>query len=97
MRQKTQEIVKQGWEQMGVSVELKSIDAAVFFDSDAGNPDTASHFYADFEMYTNGPSSPFPIAYMASWASVDPAVDICSAVERLGRHEHVPLGQRGIQ
>jgi len=76
LRQKTQEIVKAGWEEMGVTTELKSIDAGVYFSSDAGNPDTASHFYADFEMYTNGPSSPYPIAYMSSWKSSDPAVDI---------------------
>ncbi|HEX5166456.1 MAG TPA: peptide ABC transporter substrate-binding protein [Thermomicrobiales bacterium] len=76
LRQKTQEIIKQGWEQMGIAVELKSVDASVFFASDAGNPDTASHFYTDFEMFTNGPASPYPISYMASWKSVDPAVDI---------------------
>ena len=76
LRQKTQEIVKQGWDSMGVATELKSIDASVFFASDAGNPDTASHFYADFEMYTNGPASPYPISYMASWVSRDPAVDL---------------------
>ncbi len=76
VRQKTQEIIKAGWELMGIEVELKSIDASVYFSSDAGNPDTASHFYADFEMYTNGPSSPYPISYMASWKSTDPAVDI---------------------
>ena len=76
LRQKTQEIVKAGWEDMGIPTELKSIDAGVYFSSDAGNPDTASHFYADFEMYTNGPSSPYPIAYMSSWKSNDPAVDL---------------------
>jgi peptide/nickel transport system substrate-binding protein len=67
VRQKTQEIVKQAWESMGIPTELKSIDAGVYFSSDAGNPDTAAHFYADFEMFTNGPSSPYPIAYMAGW------------------------------
>ena len=76
LRQKTQEIVKAGWQQMGAAIELKSVDAGVFFSSDAGNPDTASHFYTDFEMYTNGPSSPYPISYMASWKSTDPAVDL---------------------
>jgi peptide/nickel transport system substrate-binding protein len=76
VRQKTQEIIKQSWEAMGISVELKSIDAAVYFASDAGNPDTASHFYADFEMFTNGNTVPFPIDYMASWVSRDPAVDL---------------------
>mgnify|MGYP002682613979 CR=1 FL=1 len=76
VRQKTQEIIKQSLEKVVFKVELKSIDASVYFSSDAGNPDTASHFYADFEMYTNGPSSPYPISYMASWKSTDPAVDI---------------------
>ena len=76
LRQKTQEIIKPGWEEMGVAIELKSIDAGVYFSSDAGNPDTACHFYADFEMFTNGPSSPYPIAYMAGWKSIDPAVDL---------------------
>ncbi len=64
VRQKTQEIIKQDLEKLGFSVELKSIDAAVFFSSDAGNPDTYPHFYSDIEMYTNGPSGPYPI----SWA-----------------------------
>ena len=42
LRQKTQEVIKQGWEQIGASVELKSIDSAVFFSADAGNPDTGT-------------------------------------------------------
>ncbi len=64
VRQKTQEIVKQGWEELGFSVEIKAVDAAVYFSSDAGNPDTYGHFYADVTMYTNGPTS----AYPTSWA-----------------------------
>ena len=58
LRQKEQDIVKAGWEKLGVEVELKSVDAGVFFSSDAGNPDTAAHFYTDVEMFTNNPSSP---------------------------------------
>jgi peptide/nickel transport system substrate-binding protein len=69
LRQKEQDIVKSGWEQLGVEVELKSIDAGVFFSSDAGNPDTASHFYADVEMYTNGASSPDQTNYIAEWTT----------------------------
>jgi peptide/nickel transport system substrate-binding protein len=64
VRQKTQQIIKDAWEKLGVQVELKSIDAGVYFSSDAGNPDTSSHFYADVEMYTNGNTSPEPFAYM---------------------------------
>jgi peptide/nickel transport system substrate-binding protein len=76
VRQKTQEIIKAGMAEMGMAVEIKSIDAGVYFSSDAGNPDTASHFYADWEMYTNGPSIPYPISYMTGWISIDPARDI---------------------
>jgi peptide/nickel transport system substrate-binding protein len=76
VRQKTQEVVKASLEQIGFTVELKSIDAGVYFSSDAGNPDTASHFYADLEMFTNGPSSPYPTNFMLGWRSTDPAVDI---------------------
>ncbi|MCO5177877.1 MAG: ABC transporter substrate-binding protein [Thermomicrobiales bacterium] len=76
LRQKTQEIIKQGWEAIGVPTELKSIDAGVYFSSDAGNPDTAAHFYADIEMFTDGPASPYPISYMAAWQSLNPPVDL---------------------
>jgi peptide/nickel transport system substrate-binding protein len=69
LRQKEQDIVKNGWQQLGVEVELKSVDASVFFSSDAGNPDTAAHFYTDVEMFTNGASSPDMTQYIALWAS----------------------------
>ncbi len=67
LRQKEQEIVKQGFAQMGINITIKSIDAGVYFSSDAGNTETASHFYADIEMYTNGPTTPYPLDYMVSW------------------------------
>lgn len=67
LRQKEQEIVKQAFDAAGIQVQLKSIDASVYFSSDAGNNDTASHFYADLEMFTNSGSSPYPIDYMSSW------------------------------
>jgi len=69
LRQKEQDIVKQGWEQIGAEVELKSVDAGVFFSSDAGNPDTAAHFYTDVEMYTNNPSSPDYTQYVDLWTT----------------------------
>ena len=69
LRQKEQDIVKAGWEKIGVEVELKSVDAGVFFSSDAGNPDTAAHFYTDVEMFTNGASSPDQTQYLAGWTT----------------------------
>jgi peptide/nickel transport system substrate-binding protein len=75
LRQKTQEIIKQAWEEVGASVELKSIDSAVYFSADAGNPDTWAHFYADVEMATLT-TNPFPEPLMRNWLSADPDVDI---------------------
>ncbi len=76
VRQKTQEILKQSWENIGFAVELKSIDASVYFSSDAGNPDTVCHFYADVTMFTNGPVNPYPLDYMAGFKSDVPEQDI---------------------
>lgn len=75
LRQKTQEILKQAWEEIGFQVELKSIDSAVFFSADAGNPDTWYHFYADAQLVTLT-GRPFPIDLMKYWKSTDPAVDL---------------------
>jgi peptide/nickel transport system substrate-binding protein len=53
-RQKTQAIVKQAAAKVGIEIELKSVVASVFFSSDAANPDTYPHFYADLQMYNIG-------------------------------------------
>ncbi|HEX8968119.1 MAG TPA: peptide ABC transporter substrate-binding protein [Chloroflexota bacterium] len=76
LRQKEQDIVKAGWQQIGIETELKSVDASVFFSADAGNPDTNSHFYTDAEMFTSTFSSPFPLNYMKAWYSGNPDVDV---------------------
>jgi peptide/nickel transport system substrate-binding protein len=67
LRQREQDIVKAGWEQLGISVELKAVQSGVFFSTDVANPDTASKFYTDVEMFTNGADSPDPTNYLASW------------------------------
>lgn len=69
LRQKTQELIKQWWEEIGVAVELKSVDASVYFDSAAGNPDNTGHFFADVQMYTTGASAPDPTAHLCQWTS----------------------------
>ncbi len=76
LRQKEQDIVKQGWQSIGVETELKTVDASIFFSADAGNPDTNSKFYTDVEMFTSTFGSPFPLNYMKLFYSGDPAVDI---------------------
>jgi len=76
VRQKEQEIVKAGWQQIGIETELKSVDASVFFSGDPGNPDTNSHFYSDAEMYTIPLGSPFPLNYMRLFYSGNPSSDV---------------------
>jgi peptide/nickel transport system substrate-binding protein len=72
-RQKTQAIVKQACEKAGIGIEIKAVTASVFFSSDAGNPDTYPHFYADLQMYSTGPTSPDPGVWMQSFLSTEVA------------------------
>ena len=67
VRQKTQAVVKSNFEDIGVEVQLKSVDAGIYFDSAEGNDQNIGHFYADLEMYTTGPSYTFPTDYMANF------------------------------
>lgn len=69
VRQKTQAVVKGNLAEVGIDVELSSVDAGIYFDSAAGNDQNIGHFYADLEMYTTGPSSPFPQDYMVGFYS----------------------------
>jgi peptide/nickel transport system substrate-binding protein len=72
-RQKTQAIVKQACEKAGISIEIKAVTAAVFFSSDAANPDTYPHFYSDLQMYNTGPARPDPGVWMQSFVSTQVA------------------------
>jgi peptide/nickel transport system substrate-binding protein len=76
VRQGTQALIKQMWEQIGVEAELKNVDAAVFFGGDPASPDTYGKFYADIQMYTNNFEGTDPEAYMGGWAcSTIPTAD----------------------
>jgi peptide/nickel transport system substrate-binding protein len=75
LRQKEQQIVKAGWDQLGAKVTLQSVDAGVYFSSSPGNTDTIAHFYRDIEMFTDS-FSLSPISYMEQWYSGDPARNI---------------------
>ncbi|MFN8465832.1 MAG: peptide ABC transporter substrate-binding protein [Caldilineaceae bacterium] len=67
LRQGEQAIIKENLAEIGIQVDLKAIDAGVFFGGDPGNPDTLNKFYADLQMYTNSPDSPDPAYYFAGW------------------------------
>jgi peptide/nickel transport system substrate-binding protein len=72
-RQKTQEIVKQACQKAGISIEIKSVVASVFFSSDVANPDTYPHFVADLQMYTTTMQQPDPGQFMRQFLSSEVA------------------------
>lgn len=67
VRQDFQSLIKSWWTDLGVDVELKTVDPSVYFGSDAGSPDTIEKFYADVEMYANNFDGTDPEAYLASY------------------------------
>ena len=72
VRQDVQALVKDAWNSIGVEVELRNIDAGVFFGGDAASPDTYQRFYADVEMFTNNFEGNDPQSYLAQ--------HICSSI-----------------
>ena len=66
-----QALIKSWWTDLGVDVELKAIDASVFFGGDAGSPDTYQKFYADVEMFANNFDGTDPEAFMAGYRCSD--------------------------
>ncbi len=72
-RQKNQAIVKQACQKAGIDIEVKAVTASVFFSSDVANPDTYPHFYADLQMYNNGPAQPDPEVFMRQFCSWEAA------------------------
>jgi peptide/nickel transport system substrate-binding protein len=71
VRQAAQALIKQWWNEVGVEVELRNIDAGVFFGGDPGSPDTFQKFYADVEMYANEFDGTDPEKYLGEWTCGD--------------------------
>lgn len=67
VRQKTQEIVKQSLEEIGIGVELKSIDASVYFSGDPASRETLERFSADLQMFATGNTNPDPGSYLQTY------------------------------
>lgn len=68
-RQKTQAIIKDACTKAGIELELKSVVAAVFFGSDAANPDTYQKFWADIQMFTTTMGNPDPQIFMEQFVT----------------------------
>lgn len=68
-RQRTQAVYKQAAQRAGIDLELKSVNASVFFSSDIANPDTYVKLYADMQMYTTTMPQADPDRFMNQYAS----------------------------
>lgn len=67
VRQETQRLIQEWWQEIGVVTDLKDIDAAEFFTGNPADDDTYGRFYADVQMYANGPLGIDPQTYLRSW------------------------------
>ncbi len=76
VRQDTQAIVKSWWNELGVEVELKNVEPAVYFGGSQSSPDTYQKQYSDIGMFTNTFTGSDPETYMNNWTCAQiPAPD----------------------
>lgn len=73
VRQKEQEIIKAGLQQIGISVEIKAVDASAYFS--AGNADSFQQLKCDLGMETNG-ALVYPLLWYLRYLSADPTKDM---------------------
>lgn len=67
VRQKTQEIIKQNLEAVGMSVELQSVEPSVYF-GDPTNTDSVYRFKSDLQLFAFDSETPEPDSYMELYA-----------------------------
>lgn len=67
VRQKTQAMVKQDLEDLGIEVEIERIRVDDFFSANPKQTKSLNHFYADMQIYSTGNESPDPGIYMGWW------------------------------
>ncbi len=65
VRQRTQQIVQDNLEDIGVRVRIEFVDASTF--NSNTNPNGSYRFHADMQEFYHGNSSPDPSAYMHFW------------------------------
>jgi peptide/nickel transport system substrate-binding protein len=73
LRQKVQTVYKQACAQAGIELELKAVQAAVFFGNDIGNPDTVAKFWADLQLFAFTMGEPDPRRFMDQYVSWEAA------------------------
>ena len=67
VRQGTQSLIKDMWQEIGVETELRNIDASVFFGPGDASSDTYQKFFADVQMFTYNFEGNDPSNYVEGW------------------------------
>lgn len=67
VRQKTQTLVAESLETLGMDVDIKRVRVDDFFSGDPEQTNSINHFYADMQAYTTGNDHPDPTIYLGWW------------------------------
>lgn len=67
IRQKEQAVIKANLEEIGFKLAITSVDAAIYFDTAAGNDQNMAHFYTDMCMNRYGIVTLPPFGHMRRW------------------------------
>jgi len=67
VRQRTQTLVEENLEELGISVDIKRVRVDDFFSGDPEQTNSINHFYADMQAYTTGNDHPDPTIYLSWW------------------------------
>jgi peptide/nickel transport system substrate-binding protein len=76
VRQKTQEIMKQSFGELGIDLEIRAIEASAYFD--AGNEASFQKLYYDFGTERNA-AQIYPLLWYVRYLSEEPLRDIAQA------------------
>ncbi|MGI8855984.1 MAG: peptide ABC transporter substrate-binding protein [Thermomicrobiales bacterium] len=68
VRQREEQVLKTSFQQAGIAMDFSNVDADVFFGQPT-NPDAASRFEKDMEMFTNSPTDPDAQQYLSGWTT----------------------------
>jgi peptide/nickel transport system substrate-binding protein len=67
VRQKTQTMVEENLQELGLKVDIKRVRVDDFFSGDPQQTNSINHFYADMQAYTTGNDHPDPTIYLSWW------------------------------
>ncbi len=68
VREKEEQVMKQAFGQAGIEMEIRNVDAGVFFGK-PDNPDSFTRFEKDLQMFSGSPGYPDSQAYFEAWTT----------------------------